>query len=131
PLRKRREIQPNKRSLTRVRERKAHRAASHHSLSGAAPQMRHPPKYAVLSPHQVSAHVMQSRRPPGAQAVAQRALDGRGRRKAGMHLDMIEQQRSIASRALEIQLVSLDGYRPRRAFGVQQEKEREQERNVA
>ena len=48
-----------------------------------------------------------------------------------MHLDMIEQRRSIASRAFEIQLVPLDGYRPRRAFGVQQEKKREQERNVA
>ena len=47
-----------------------------------------------------------------------------------MHFNMIEQRRAIFPAALEIQVLSFDGNRPRRALGIQQQKEREHQWDV-
>jgi hypothetical protein len=87
--------------------------------------------YVIVAPHQVTAHMMQSRRPSGNEtAIIIVVRAGRLSRKVGVRLDMIEKRRAIFYRALAIQLISLDWNRARRPFCIQQQKECQQQRDV-
>jgi hypothetical protein len=93
--------------------------------------MRHSPEHAVFSPDQVTANMVQARRPPRTQSIQIIFPGRRPIRETGMHFNMVQQWRAPAVHAFPIELISADWHRTRRPFCVEQQKERQKHRNIA